>query len=158
MAVSNFNLRQAFHNGVKHIYFDGPLDEWAKFPPIFKDEKTVLDFSGTTRINSTGTRHWVTWMSSIPADCDVHFVNCPVVLVKNFTVITGFLKKTVNIKSFAVPYYSEATDERRDFIAERGVHFNVGSASLSLPEFKDSKGNIMEIDVNKDVYFKFLDD
>jgi hypothetical protein len=155
MSVSAFNLRLAFHNGVKHIYVNGAIDEHARLPKVTAEEKLVIDFGGTLRLNSTGTRTWCLWMRAIPEDADVEFKNCPVILVKSFTTIQGFLKPFIKIHSFAVPYYSKTTNERSDFMLIRDQHFG-DDLGLSLPELKDSRGGVMQVDVNPQTYFGFL--
>lgn len=155
MSVNPFNLRLAFHNGVKHIYVTGAIDEHARLPTITADEKVVIDFNEMRRLNSTGTRTWCLWMRSIPEGADIEFRNCPVILVKSFTAIQGFLKPSIKIQSFAVPYYSKTSNERTDFMLIRDLHFG-DSLGISLPELKDSRGDVMEVDINEQIYFEFL--
>jgi hypothetical protein len=152
---NQFQLKRTQDAGVTHLTLSGPIDESAKLPSLAEGEEAVVDLAGVSRLNSTGTRSWCMWMQAIPASAKIVFTNCPVIMVKNFVDIRGFLKPNCRVDSFAVPYYSVDTDERLDFILKRGEHFDSGG-SLKLPSPKDSRGNEMELDVTSNKYFQFL--
>ena len=76
-------------------------------------------------------------------------------MVKNFESIKGFLGKRARVFSFIVPFYSESTGERKNFLATWGVHYDA-KGEVRIPEQLDSKGDPMEMDVVPDIYFSFL--
>lgn len=155
MVLTTFQLMQSMRNGVRTLSVKGPIDEKASFPNISPSERVIVDLVEVLRLNSTGTRTWCLWMASIPASAELVLENCPVIVVKNFTGIKGFLRPNCTINSFAVPFYSQETDERRDIIFRRGENFGNG-IKIAIPKIKDSKGNVMEVDISPEQYFGFL--
>ena len=94
-------------------------------------------------------------MQKFRSPVEVLLVGCPPIVVKNFKSIKGFLNDRCRVFSFAVPFYSEILDERKDFMATFGKHFDT-TGKVSLPEVLDSKGNLMVLDVDPVHYFSFL--
>jgi hypothetical protein len=68
-------------------------------------------------------------------------------------MVKGFLTEVMQVDSFFVPFYSQTTGERQDFLVVRGKHFD--EVAVKVPELKDSQGNTMEADVSAN-YFSFL--
>jgi hypothetical protein len=56
--------------------------------------------------------------------------------------------------SFYVPYYSEHTNETQRVLLTRGHEYL--EDKVSLPELRDKEGNPMELDVDANRFFKFL--
>ena len=135
------------------IQVSGAIDETAVFSEFRSDGAVKVDLAGVTRINSVGMRIWCLWLQRFREPTDVVLINCPVIMVKNFSSIRGFLTNRCKVYSFAIPFYSAATGERRDYIATWGKDFSKNG--LKLPQLHDSKGNAMVLDVS-DSYFKFL--
>jgi ABC-type transporter Mla MlaB component len=135
------------------VTISGPIDETAVFDAFRTGGTMKVDLAGVTRINSVGIRVWCLWLQRFREPTDVILVNCPMCMVANFAKIRGFLTPRCKVFSFAVPFYSEATGERRDYIATWKKDFSKGT--LTLPELNDSRGNKMVLDVD-DGYFKFL--
>lgn len=135
--------------------FSGSLDEHAKFPESRPVSKAVIRLGGITLINSQGTRLWIGWIQRFRPPIQVVLEDCPVLFVKNFKLIKGFLPEHFVVNSFVLPFYSEATRERRDVLLERGIHFG-HNAKLNIPEQLDSSGNKMEVDVIENTYLSFL--
>jgi hypothetical protein len=120
-----------------------------------KGAKQVDFYLGKMKgINSCGIREWVKWMDSL-GTAAVNFYECPKAVVDQINMVRGFLPKTGNVKSFYVPYYSDEAGTEKDILLTVGVE--VHGAEVKLPkEVKDPDGNLMELDVVKDNYFKFL--
>ena len=154
MAEKKFRLDSFAEGDTTYIEIAGPLDETSVFGDIRSDGTVKIDLLGVTRINSVGTRNWCLWLQRFRAPTQIVLINCPVVMVRNFSAISGFLTKLCRVSSFSVPFYSDATGERKDFLAEWGKHFGA-SGDIKLPQFKDSAGNLMDLDVG-DSYFNFL--
>ncbi len=104
-------------------------------------------------LNSLGTRTWVNWAQAIPPSVKVHLYECPMLFVKSFTMVKGFLRDNMQVQSFYVPFYSPETDENINFLAVRGVNFD--DTGVHLPKPMDSKGNAMEFDAGKN-YLSFI--
>jgi len=135
--------------------FSGALDEHAKFPESRPVSKAIIRVGGITLLNSQGTRLWIGWIQRFRPPLQVHLEDCPVLFVKNFRLIKGFLPDHFVVNSFILPFYSEATRERRDVLLERGIHYGRG-IKLNVPEQLDSQGGKMEIDVIESTYLSFL--
>lgn len=141
--------------GVTEFTFSGALDEHAKFPEVRPTMKAVIRVGGITVLNSQGTRMWIGWLTRFRPPIEVSLEECPILFVKNFSLVKGFLPEHFHVRSFFVPYYSEATRERRDVLLEEGVHYGRG-VRMTLPQQLDSAGMPMEVDVVESTYFKFL--
>lgn len=143
------------HGDTIEYSFSGALDEYAKFPESRPLKKAVIRLGGVTLLNSQGTRAWIGWIQRFRPPLQVVLEDCPVLFVKNFGLVKGFLPEHFVVQSFILPFYSETTRERRDVLLERGIHFERGG-KLKLPEQVDSLGTKMEVDVIENAYLAFL--
>jgi hypothetical protein len=137
------------------VKLTGVIDEYAQMPEVQGGGVVVVHLGGVTSINSIGSRAWLGWLQRLGGEARVQLEECPVVFVKSFNFVRGFLATNTKVGSFYVPFYSEATGERRDVLAVRGTHFGVGPKVKIDPPL-DSKGGAMELDVVEDSYFGFL--
>ena len=134
----------------------GPIDEHAQLPPLPPGLPiVVVHLAGVTSINSIGSRAWLGWVQRLGSTTRLQLEECPVVFVKSFNMVRGFLAENARVGSFFVPYFSDQTGERRDLLAVRGRDFDVGQ-KVTLTAPRDSAGNAMEMDVVEDAYFAFL--
>lgn len=137
------------------LTFNGSLSESGALPPIPHKNKTVLiDMLNIKYINSYGIKLWCQWVSQNDATKLV-FQNCPFVFVKHLSAIRGMWTANMQMQSFFVPFYSEASQERKDVLLTEGTHFTKEGVKKFQQVF-DSKGNEMELDVNANIYFEFL--
>jgi hypothetical protein len=153
------------HQPFQYVVNDGPtkleielmgaLDERAKMPEVRSRDLVILNLAKLTQINSIGTRIWISWIQRFRPPARVILENCPVIMVKTFSVVRGSLPAHYQVNSFAIPFYSEETGERHDFFVLRGKHFGENQP-VQVPEIKDSKGHLMEIDVIAESYLAFL--
>lgn len=135
------------------LEFLGSLNEHAKLPAVTGKSRVRVNLRNLTGINSLGTKAWVTWSATMKAPVTIHLEECPVVFVKSFTIVKGFLADNMRVESFLIPFYSPQSGERTDFLVVRGRHFE--TTLDKVPELKDSKGNLFELDINK-AYLSFL--
>ncbi|MBX3020905.1 MAG: hypothetical protein KF799_04450 [Bdellovibrionales bacterium] len=133
----------------------GSLDEHAKLPDSRPAGKVVIRLGGVTSLNSQGTRLWIGWIQRFRSPIEVVLEDCPVLFVKNFKLVKGFLPEHFVVNSFVLPFYSERTRERRDVLMERGIHYGM-NLKMKIPEQQDSAGNVMEVDVIESTYLGFL--
>jgi anti-anti-sigma regulatory factor len=155
MSADKFKMvtfNEAHHTLIK---VSGRIDELAQFPEMRSEGKITIDLSNVTLLNSVGTRTWCLWIQRFREPAEVILIGCPPIMVRSFTMIKGFLGKTCRVASFVIPYYSDRSGERKNFIAVLGEHYDHGG-NLRLPDVKDSQGHTMEIDVIPETYFAFL--
>lgn len=138
-----------------NIVVKGSIDETVKFPFLKCDGQVHIDVAGVKMINSIGTRAWCLWLQRFPKPATIVLSGCPVIMVKNFSLIKGFLTDNCKVFSFVIPFYSEVTGERHDFLATWGQHFD-SKGKLKLPQMLDSKKMPMVVDVVEETYFAFL--
>lgn len=137
------------------VKLSGDLAEGAVLPEIESEPKININVGKITKLNSYGTRLWCIWVNRFKEPTQMYLEECPVIFVKSFSMVKGFLPANMEVLSFYVPFYSDATGERQDFLALKGKHFFDGG-KLDIPEVKDSKGNPMEMDIIPATYLAFL--
>ena len=137
------------------IQMAGQIDESAVFPEVKSEGVIKINLKDVTLINSVGTRAWCLWIQRFRAPAEVILIECPVIIVKNFTLVKGFLNERCRIYSFVVPYYSEQTGEGKEVTLTWGKDFD-SKGLLKLPEVVDKNGNPMVPDVITESYFGFL--
>jgi hypothetical protein len=156
MPSQDFIFAQKESADAVYYRFSGSLDEMAKLPTVTKSYKNItIHLGGVTALNSYGTRLWCAWLSRIGSHVDVRVEEAPVVFVKSFSAVKGCLPPNVDVMSFKIPFFSEATSEHRDYLAIKGKDF-FSDGRLNIAPMKDSKGNPMEMDIIPASYLAFL--
>ncbi|MGZ3722133.1 MAG: hypothetical protein ACXVA9_04330 [Bdellovibrionales bacterium] len=135
------------------LTISGTLGEDAELPELSVKLPIRINFKNLMRMNSRGIKKWYIWIHRFKAPAKIYLEDCPTNLINCFNMVKGSLTDLVQIDSFFVPVYSAKTGERKDVLLVRGKDFS--PTSVTVPQQKDSKGNIMEIDVH-DTYFSFL--
>lgn len=148
-----FRMKSRIDGDTTFVELGGAIDETADFGDIKTNQKLTINLENVTFMNSVGTRSWCLWIQRFREPTEVTLVRCPAIVVKSFSIVRGILTDHCTVQSFYVPYYSQATGERKDFLAIRGTHFL--GPQVSIPPVHDSKGAVMELDV-ADSYFAFL--
>lgn len=133
----------------------GAFDETANLPYINSVNRVIINLHKTTTINSIGIRHFIQWGANHIHVSSILLEGCPAIFAKNFSAVLGFLKPNMAVMSFYVPYYSPETQETTDVLLTQGKEFQL-DGSLALPVVKDSENKEMELDVIKDIFFRFL--
>jgi hypothetical protein len=127
-----------------------------KLSEIDKSKCINVIFNERSVFSSEGIVDWLTWTAKIAPNLKSSLVmhQCPVGLVRQFRTISNLLPSFARVESFYVPFFSEATQEFSQILLKHGLHF--GEDFLKLPMPKDSVGNDMELDINSNTYFSFL--
>jgi hypothetical protein len=154
MALAPFKMSSRVDRGVTYVALSGSIDERAQFIEFPLNPRVVVDLEGVNFINSVGTRSWCLWLQRLRAPVIVTMVRCPVIMVKSFSSIKSFVTDQCVVESFFIPFYSETTGERKDFLAIRGTHFE--DMNVRIPEIRDSNGQVMDMDVIPEIYLSFL--
>jgi hypothetical protein len=135
------------------IKLEGAIDEDTFFPTNF-NSAIRLDMEKLTGMNSVGIRKFVMWTDKLK-NFPMILEKCQPICVRNFNFVLHFYRPNMTIESFYVPYYSDATGERKKVLFRRGIEYSPGR-ELKLPVVKDTKGLIMELDEDEKSYFNFL--
>lgn len=138
------------------VRMSGVIDEHARLPEFKPGAIVVVHLAKVSAINSVGSRTWLGWVQRLRPPIKIQLEECPVVFVKSFNMVRGFLSPNSEVTSFYVPYYSETTGERKDVLAVKGRHFAKGR-QLKLSPPVDGQGHAMELDVVEPAYLAFLD-
>jgi hypothetical protein len=134
----------------------GAIDAGAKFPTMqIKSKNLVIKFQNVTLMNSYGIKVWCKWAAELKDLPMIFLDECPFVFAKNFSSIRGFLTPNMKVRSFYVPFYSDASHETKNVLMTLNKDFT-DDGLLNIPKTFDSKGAEMELDVDKRSYFQFL--
>lgn len=87
------------------------------------------------------------------------FFYCPRSFVTQLNLVKNFIPAKSEIESFFVPYYSEASGEEQRVLFTKSLDYRkeYGQIVINYPEVLDSQRNVMDFDVFKDQYFRFLE-
>lgn len=138
--------------------FNEPITERNSFPALAIEEKHTevhVEFSERTYFNSVGIRDWMKWLSPIKKNHLVKLIlfNCPTSIINQINLISDFLPSNAVVSSFFVQFINtEGTETKAILLKKDDVYIG---GKVILPVVKDSKGQIMEVDVNHK-FFKFL--
>ena len=134
----------------------GVLDEDAVLPNLDSHIGRVikLDLSLLKSMSSVGIRKWVLWMQNSQV-ASWGLEGCPKFFIDQLNMVQGFLATNAKVNSFYVPYYSESTSEEKYMLLTRSEHYPTGKIE-KWPEFLDSFGHAMEVDVLPERYCRFL--
>lgn len=154
MGLTPFKMKSWAEGDTTFAEISGAIDERAQFGEVRVVLQLNINLEGVNFINSVGTRSWCLWLQRFRAPVNVTLTRCPVIMVKSFSSVKNFLTDRCTVQSFYIPFYSESTGERKDFLMVRGTHFGVGD--IKLPEIKDSQGHVMEMDVIPELYLSFI--
>jgi hypothetical protein len=141
----------------KRVKISGIIDEFSSFRDLFSHqlEEIWIDFSGVTRINSSGIREWV--QAVLSSNVRLHMENCSAVMVDQFSMIPEFIGKNGVVESFFVHYLCDACGHEEKNLCVVGKDIK---AEDSYKEALDDPcpvcGGVLELDHNPDIYFAFL--
>lgn len=113
-----------------------------------------LDLSNVITINSCGIREWIRWLSK-PNYKKIILKKCPKVIVDQMNMVEEFIPVRCEIESFFVPYFSDQSGEEKSVLLVKGIDFETDKILLPK-DVKDSFGQIMDLDILENKYFKFL--
>ena len=113
-------------------------------------------------INSCGIRLWILWVNKNIADHQVYFRNCPVCVVEQLNILSGFVPKSAIIESFYIPYYCADCDLEKPILFRNKYEYIRGSEdtqyTITYPEPPtcDQCKKEMSLEVVEVKYFNFL--
>ncbi|MCC6138494.1 MAG: hypothetical protein IT287_07660 [Bdellovibrionaceae bacterium] len=139
------------------VFMAGELREDSTLPELPAPGSTLLvNLDLMTGLNSVGTRLWCRWIGDASTKYKEMIIEeAPMLFVKAFGQIQGALTKHCKVNSIKIPYYSESLGENKNVTARLGEHYTFDGPT-SLPQVKDSLGQLMEVDVIEEAYFSFL--
>lgn len=135
------------------IALSGFLDENSALPrlePLAKLSKILFNFAAVSRVNSCGVRDWVNFMAKLAAS-EVHYVDCPMVVVKQLNVVPDFHGKA-KIDSFYAPYFCESCDAESLKLLTASAVQNGQPPAVACPTCNKPMG----FDAIPNQYFSFL--
>lgn len=155
--MGHMKLSAAADGDTLKVEIGGQIDEDANFSSLeLSHEKIYLDLSEIQAINSCGIREWIKWIKTAPKNSYFIYSKCPKVIVDQINMVAGFLPQNGHVESFYVPYYCDESGEEKMVLFEQGKE--VKGSELVPPENikSDESGEVMEMDVIEEKYFKFL--
>lgn len=162
MSTSEFKSTLKENGTDLTVEFQGTIDEDVVFPEIAagKYTKITLDLQNIKSINSVGIREWLNWITPLAQSADFVLENAPKAMVFQFNMVEGFLPPRAQVRSFYVPFYSEAADQEENVLFRVGheVFIKNGDVQMDYDPKAAKPGGVddMEMDVTQAKYFQFL--
>lgn len=148
------------HGKDVHLALEGVLDENCQLPEFTEviPGRLEINLERLTMINSLGCRRWAQWIKTqAKAKGGVTLVKCSPAVVHQVNILAGFLPDHVRVDSFFVPYYCEGCGFEDRVLLTRGHEFDEhGHISFAQEIPCPSCKSIMEMEVMRDRYFRFL--
>lgn len=146
------------------IHFSGAINENSDFSgmDLGAAKVLILDLHGVTSLNSMGLRNWVNWVKGVKNKMQLHFRQCPRVVVDQMNVLQGFLPMGAVVESFFVPYHCDACQHEENYLATRGKDYMEGTVDtrdgIVMPETRPCPvcAAQMDWDIVPLKYFSFL--
>jgi hypothetical protein len=153
-------------NDQAHVRIVGPIGETSDLftANLEKIKVLTIDFKELTYINSIGIRSWILWKSSsrFPVNISVVAINCPTVIINQASTVVGYFDSRFTIASLLAPYNCESCQYEEAVLWSLGADYQYATDtkpySISPHAIKKCPkcGEIMELDVIHDKFFKFL--
>jgi hypothetical protein len=141
-------------DGATVVEIAGQLDEKAELAPIGEklSGAVELHLGGVTRINSTGVRTFVNFISNLPSVSELFFSHCSPAIVTQLNTIYNF-RGRAKVRSLYAPYVCEACGvEERKLLDVRAL-----GVPPTVPAFSCARcGGPMEFDDLPERYLSFL--
>jgi hypothetical protein len=135
------------------IALSGFLDENSalqRLDPLAKLPKILFNFGAVARVNSCGVRDWVNFIAKLTST-EIHYVDCPMVVVKQLNVVPDFQGKA-KVDSFFAPYFCESCDQEQLKLLTAASVANGQPPAVNCP----TCGKPMGFDAIPNQYFSFL--
>ncbi len=134
----------------------GEITEDSDFGPLLEAAGTtlVLDLAEIKRINSTGVREWINFVSNLGKNGrKLVLERCSMPIVQQLNMISNF-RGNGTIKSIYAPYYCAACDKPHAELVDLAAPIPDFDAPLACPDC----GADMEFDDLADSYLSFHKD
>lgn len=113
-----------------------------------------VHFTESIRFSSAGIIDWMRFYKSL-GDVPFYFYECSYGVMSYANLFPTFFPKNSSIESFFIPYYDQEGDQSRNVLVIRGKDYD-NNGILRLPQVKNEKGDLLEVDVSPEKYFKIL--
>lgn len=140
------------------VFITGMVDEYADFSSLAQSAGQVLyvDFSGVTRVNSSGLRSWI--QSIQRHKIQLVLRECSPSIVEQFAMIPEFVGKNGVVESFFARYQCLSC------IYEENQRYQIGADQSAEPPKVDVQlanpcpncGDVVELDHHAELYLNFL--
>jgi eukaryotic-like serine/threonine-protein kinase len=148
-----FTLRLVERGDATFATLAGDITERSDLSPLLSvsSARLVLDLSGVRRINSTGVRSWIRFMSTLSKRTGkIELERCSVVIVHHLNMISSF-KGAASVRSVLAPYECPNCEESKLELID------LKAPSIDLkPELPCPRcGGVLEFDDIPDSYLGF---
>jgi len=138
-----------------NVIISGMIDEDFKYDDLLgiKGTNINFDFNGITTINSCGIREWVGLLNKLPVAVNITYENCPQVIIEQLSMVKGFIRDNIKVKSFFAPYFCEACDKEVQYLILINEVQNLKAPKKSCP---NCNAEDIEFDNIEQQYFRFI--
>lgn len=153
---SKFNVELNIQNGKADVKLIGLMDEDMDLTKVnsVNEENLTIDFNEVSGINSCGIRDWITFLSELPQNMKIHYINCPQVIIEQMNMVKGFLPEGADIESFYAPFFCESCDNEQKVLMKPADVVD-GKAPTDL-ECRSCGAKGLEFDALPNQYFHFI--
>jgi hypothetical protein len=154
--MPNLKINTRIDQDNLYVGFTGSIDENFDYKNLIHPniKNYHIDFNELKMINSTGIREWIRFIEKLGTNIQLHYYNCPHVVIQQMNMVTGFLTKNAKVHSFYAPYYCEEADEEKQVLLDTKqiVNFKAPEVKMTV----DGQEVEMEFDGIEEQFFKFL--
>jgi anti-anti-sigma regulatory factor len=138
------------------IALQGEINEHSEFGALFDKLKAPrpvhLDLAAVSRINSSGVRQWVRFMSTLEGMCtSLVLERCSVAIVHQFNIVAKF-RGSAEIRSLFLPYLCTTCEAYREVLFDASEAPKAASSSTPCTTCSAA----MQFDDLPDAYLGFL--
>jgi thiol-disulfide isomerase/thioredoxin len=137
------------------VNISGMIDEDFKYEELVKitDTTITFNFDGVTTINSCGIREWVGLLNKLPTTTSICYENCPQVIIEQLSMVKGFIRDNIKVKSFYAPYFCESCDKESQHLLLLSEVQNLKAPQKNCPYCNTAN---IEFDNIEQQYFRFI--
>ena len=137
------------------VQISGIIDEFASIKNLFegKEGSIKVDFSGISRINSSGVREWV--QAALASKARLHLINCDPVIIDQVSMIPQFLGNGGVVESFYAHYACPSCGHEETSLIVLQEDASIETVKNSIVECSKCKAD-MELDHTPEVFLAFL--
>jgi DNA-directed RNA polymerase subunit RPC12/RpoP len=137
------------------VSINGMIDEDFKYDDLLKINDTTVhfNFDGVTTINSCGIREWIEFLNNFPATTNLSYQNCPQVIIEQLSMVKGFIRDNIKVKSFYAPYFCASCDKESQHLLQLTEVQNLKAPQKSCPYCNIANIEFDNIELQ---YFRFI--
>lgn len=140
------------------VAISGEIDEHADFSSFNKlrGQKIYVDFSGVTRLNSSGVRSWI--QTIMKNKIQLVLRECSPVVVEQYSLVPQFIGQDGKVESFFARYHCNACTH--ETLKRFQIGHNLSSSDPKLPLNFEKPcpdcGDVLELDQSPDIYLSIF--